>query len=41
MQVDGGEIEMVNCFIYLGFTLLRDGDIMPEVNSSIEKASRA
>ena len=41
VQVDGGEIEMVNCFTYLGSNLSRDGNIMPEVSSRIEKATRA
>ena len=41
LHVNGGEIEIVDCFTYLGSSLSRDGDVMSGVNSSIEKASRA
>ena len=41
IQVEGGEIEMVDCFTYLGSNLSRDGNVMSEVSSRIEKASRA
>lgn len=41
LQVDGGEIEMVNCFTYLGSNLSRGGNVMSDVSCRIEKASRA
>ena len=41
VQVDGGEIEVIDCFTYLGSNLSRDGDVMSDVNSRIEKASKA
>ena len=41
MQVEGGEIEMVDHFTYLGSTLSRDGDVMEDVKCRIVKASRA
>ena len=41
VQVEGGEIEMVDHFTYLGSTLSRDGDVMEDVKCRIAKASRA
>ena len=41
VQVDGGEIEMVDCFMYLGSNLSRDRDVTLDVTSRIEKASKA
>ena len=41
VQVDGGEIEMVDCFTYLGSNLSRDGNVTLDVTSRIEKASKA
>ncbi|XP_062507351.1 uncharacterized protein LOC134183789 [Corticium candelabrum] len=41
VQVDGGEIEMVDCFTYLGSNLSRDEDVTLDVTSRIEKASKA
>ena len=38
VQVDGGEIEMVDCFTYLGSNLSRDRDVTLDVTSRIEKA---
>ena len=41
IQVEGGEIEMVEQFTYLGSVLSGDGEIMEDVKSRIAKASRA
>ena len=41
VQVKGGEIEMVDHFMYPGSTLLRDGDVVEDVKCHIAKASRA
>ena len=41
VHVYGREIEMVDWFTYLGSSLSRDGDVLSDVNSRIEKASRA
>ena len=41
VQVEGGEIEMVDRFAYLGSVMSRDGDVMEDVKCRIAKASRA
>ena len=41
VHVDGGEIEMVDRFMYLGSSLSREGDVMSDVTSRLEKSSRA
>ena len=41
VQVEGGEIEMVDHFAYLGSVMLRDGDVTNDVKCRIVKASRA
>ena len=41
MLMEGGEIEMVDKFTYLGSVVSKDGDVMNDVNSGIAKASRA
>ena len=41
VQVEGGEIEMVEHFSYLGLVLSCDGEVMKDVKSRIAKASKA
>ena len=41
VQVEGGEIEVVDHFMYLGSTLSRDGGVIEDVKCRIVKASRA
>jgi len=41
LQVQRGEIEMVDQFVYLGSSLTRDGEVMADVANRIAKASRA
>ena len=41
VQVEGGEIEMVEHFPYLGSVLSCDGEVMKDVKSRIAKASKA
>ena len=41
VHIDGGETEMVDSFAYLGSSLPRDGDVLSDVNSRIEKDSIA
>ena len=41
VKVEGGELEMVKDFTYLGSVLSRDGDDMEDVKCRIAKASRA
>ena len=40
VQVEGGEIEMVDHFAYLGSVISRDGDVMEDVKCRIAKASK-
>ena len=40
LQVEGGEIEMVEQFTYLGSIMSRDGDVMDDIKARIAKASR-
>ena len=40
MQVEGGEIEMVDHFMYLSSMLLRDVDVIENVKCHIAKAFR-
>ena len=41
VSVDGGQIEMVHKFTYLGSKLSYDGEITPEVSCRIARASKA
>ena len=41
VKVEGGEIEMVEQFTYLGSVISKDGDIMEDVKCRIAKASKA
>jgi len=38
---EGGEIEIVESFCYLGSVLTRDGEVMKDIKCRITKASRA
>ena len=39
LQTDGGEIEMVNNFTYLGSVVSDDGDISEDIKCRLTKAS--
>ena len=39
--MEGGEIEMLESFTYLGSKLLADGEVTAEVDCQIAKASEA
>ena len=41
VQEEGGEIEMVEQFSYLGSVISKDGDVMEDVKCRIAKASKA
>ena len=41
VKVEGGEIEMVEQFTYLGSVISKDGDFMEDVKCRIAKASKA
>ena len=41
LQVNGGTIEMVNKFPYLGSTISKDGELEEEVSNRIARASKA
>ena len=41
MQVEGGTVEVVNHFTYLGSNISRDGEVTVEVDCRIAKASKA
>ena len=41
MQVEGGTVEVVNHFKYLGSNISRDGEVTVEIDCIIAKASRA
>ena len=41
VSVEGGEIEVVDSFTYLGSVLSSDGEVMEDIKCRIAKASRA
>ena len=41
VQVEGGSVEVVNRFKYLGSNILRDGEVTVELDCAIAKAARA
>ena len=41
VQVEGGTVEIVNHFTYLGSNILRDGEVTVEIDCRNAKASRA
>lgn len=41
VQVDGGAVEIVDQFTYLGAEICRDGEVTADVTARIAKAARA